>query len=290
MQDYVGRVKAGGIDPVADILVTQPAPALRHIDGQSGLGPAIARRALDEAMEAARASGIGAAFVYGASHLGALAPYLYIAAEAGFAAVMTTNTAPMIAPAGGRKPIVGNNPLGLVVPHPDGRHVLVDMALSVVSRSRVRAAANEGAAIPKTWATDAAGQPTTDPVKAMQGLMRAIGGDKGASLALCLDLLAGVLSGAAFLNQIPAGADQPDRQQNLGQMFILIDVGRLLPDDILRRRMDDASQIVGQVQPVDPAYPARMPGARALACLQMAHKTGLDLPQRLLSDLQSLAG
>ncbi|RZV46550.1 MAG: Ldh family oxidoreductase, partial [Sphingomonadaceae bacterium] len=145
VRDYVTRINAGGIDPAAEILALRPAPALRHIDGKDGLGPAVARRALDEAIGAAREAGIGATFVRRASHLGALAPYLYIAARAGFAAVVTTNTAPMIAPAGGRSPVVGNNPLGLVVPHPGGQHVLVDMALSVAARSRVRAAASQGA-------------------------------------------------------------------------------------------------------------------------------------------------
>ena len=288
--DYVRRMNAGGIAPAVEISVRSPAPALCHIDGHNGLGPAVARRALGEAMIAARAVGVGASFVRGGSHLGALAPYLFIAAEAGFAAVMTTNTAPMIAPAGGTAPRVGNNPMGLVIPHPDGQHVLLDMALSMVARSRVRGAAKEGVPIPDTWATDAMGRPTTDATQAMQGLMRAIGGEKGASLALCLDLLAGGLSGAAILSEIPAAADHPESAQNLGQMFILIDAARLLPDEDRRKRMDTAEQIILDAPAVDAVHPLRMPGARALQSLKDSGATGLALSPKLLSDLHALAG
>ena len=287
--DYVQRIDAGGIVCDAKITVHVPAPALCHIDGHNGLGPAIAHRALSEAMVAARTVGVGAVFVRGGSHLGALAPFLFIAAKAGFAAVMTTNSAPMMAPAGGKSPRVGNNPLGLAIPHPDGQHVLLDMALSISARSRVRRAAKEGVPIPDTWATDAQGIPTTDAALAMQGLMRAIGGEKGASLALCLDLLAGGLSGAAMLSEISSGSDQPENAQNLGQMFILIDAKQLLPNEERRKRMDNAEQMILNTPAVDDECPIRLPGARALLSLKDAQENGMEVEAKVLSKLRLLA-
>lgn len=287
--DYVRRLEAGGMARDAEISVRSPARALCHIDGHNGLGPAVAHRALSEAMSAARAVGVGAVFVRGGSHLGALAPFLFIAAEAGFAAIMTTNTAPMIAPAGSKAPRIGNNPLGLAIPHPDGRHVLLDIALSMAARSRVRGAAKEGVPIPDTWATDAQGRPTTDAAQAMQGLMRAIGGDKGANLALCLDLLVSGLSGAAMLSEIPASVDHPESAQNLGQMFILIDAKLLSPDEDRRKRMDDAEQMILDTPAIDDDSQLRLPGARALKSLKEAHENGIDIAPTLLSNLCLLA-
>ena len=287
--DYVARIAAGGIDPRAEVVVEKLSLALRLIDGNHGLGPAVARCALYAAMDVAREAGIGAAFVRHGSHLGALAPFLYLAAEAGFVAIMTTNTAPMIAPPGGRVPLIGNNPLGLAVPHPDGRHVLVDLALSVVSRSRVRAALKAGTDIPESWATDASGRSTSDPARAMEGLMQAIGGEKGAVLALALDLLAGAMAGDGFLSHIPTAAKTPERPQNLGQLFILIDAGRLLPDDVRRARLDDAAALVTSSPLLDPDHPIRMPGARALRQLRAARENGIPLSPALLSDLREMA-
>ncbi len=289
VSDYVTRIAAGGIDPKAEILVDCPAPAIRQLNGQNGLGPAIARRALSEAMDAARAVGVGVAICKGGNHLGALAPYLWIAAEAGFASIMTTTTAAMIAPAGGRKALVGNNPMGIGVPNPGGPHAILDMALSVAARSKVRAAAETGTPIPDSWATDATGNPTTDPKEAMRGLMQAIGGAKGANLALCLDLLVGGLSGATMLSDIQSTAKSPGTVQGLGQLFLLIDTSQLLPDDMLSERMETARQTVGQTPPVDPDHPVRIPGARAIRALKTARTNGLSPSSSALAKLYGLA-
>ncbi|MGP1358677.1 Ldh family oxidoreductase, partial [Roseicyclus sp.] len=182
----VARLRAGGMDPSAVPDVTAPAPALRLIDARHALGPGAAMQALRHAIEAARETGLGGAFLRNATHLGALSPLLWTAAEAGFACIVTSNTTPMLAPPGGRAARVGNSPLGIGLPHAGGRHVLLDMALTVAARSKVRKAAQSGEAIPETWATDAEGRPTTDARAAMAGLMQAIGGAKGAALAVTL--------------------------------------------------------------------------------------------------------
>ncbi len=289
VSDYVRRIDAGGIDASSEPDVAAPAPALRVVDGRNGLGPAVARRALTEAMLVAEAQGIGAAFCRRSSHLGALSPYLWLAAERGFACIASTNTAPMIAPAGGHEARVGNNPLGLAIPHPRGTHVILDMALSVVSRSRVRAAAKSGVPIAEDWATDAEGRPTSDPAEALRGLMRAIGDDKGANLGLCLDLLAGALSGASILTEIPNAKKNPEAPQNLGHMILVLDSRRFMPRQDLERRMDDAVRIVSDTPPIDLAYPVRLPGARAIEAMNMARETGLDLAPDILSDLRALS-
>ena len=58
---------------------------------------------------------------------------------------------------------LGNSPVGFCVPNPGGRPILLDMALTVVARAKIRNAAKRGEAIPSTWATDSEGKPTTDP-------------------------------------------------------------------------------------------------------------------------------
>ena len=287
---YTARIEAGGIRAGATPRVTAPAPALRQVDGDDGLGPATARLALRKGIAAARDCGVGAVFLRRGAHLGALAPYLWIAAEAGMAAIVTTNTAPMLASAGGREALIGNNPVGLGLPGPKGAHVMLDMALSVAARSSVRAAAEMGAEIPDSWATDATGRPTTDARAAMEGLMQAIGGAKGAQLALCLDLMAATLSGAAMLSEIPNAAKAPDQPQGLGQMFLLIDAGKLLPGADPFARLEDAARMVGRSAAIDPANPPRLPGARAIAALRRTQKWGLDLPAPLLVDLKERAG
>jgi LDH2 family malate/lactate/ureidoglycolate dehydrogenase len=287
---YVNRIRAGGIDPAARPKIRAPAPALRHLDAANGLGPAIAQTALLTGMEAARHAGMAGVFCHNANHLGALAPYLWQAAEAGFACIITTNTSPMIAPTGGRAPLIGNNPLGIGIPNPGGVPVFLDMALSVAARSHVRAALKEGRTIPETWATDADGSPTTDPAAAMRGLMQAIGGAKGANLALSLDLLAAGLSGARMLGEVLPNADEtPDQPQGLGQMFLLINTKMLLDDAALHDRMEAAGSAIAQSPSVVPNIQPRLPGARAAAALLSARQQGFTPNAAMLADLRRLA-
>lgn len=286
---YIDRIDKGGVDPAASITCEQVAPTICRVDGAGGLGPAIAETARRAAMDAARSLGLGAAFIRRGSHVGALAPYLHAAAEAGFACIFLTSTAPMIAPAGGRAARVGNMPVGIGVPHPEGRHMILDLALSTVARSRIRAAAAEGREIPPDWGTDAEGRPTTDPKAALSGLLRAIGGDKGAVLAVGLDVFIATLSGAAMLSEIPDAVARPEMAPGIGNVMILIDAARLGAPGDLGARLDDAATILAGTPAIDPGNPPRLPGAGALSRLATARAEGLSLAPGLLDELRQLA-
>lgn len=289
VEPYVARLRDGGVNPDALPVISAPAPALRHVDGQNGLGAAVAIRATRAAMEAAREVGMGAAFCRASSHLGALAPQLLHAADAGFAALFTTNTAPMIAPAGGHRAVIGNAPLGIALPDATGQPVILDMALSVAARSKVRRAAARGDPIPATWATDANGVPTTNATDAMKGLMQAIGGGKGANLALCLDLLAGGLAGAAILSEVPNANVDTSASANVGHLFIVIDARRLISPDALTERLEEARRLVKNSAAPGSSEPPRLPGARALAALARARREGVTLDPALWERLNALA-
>jgi len=286
---YCDRITAGGIDPSAVVKVQAPALALRHVDGCDGLGPVTAMRALTEGQKAACAAGVGAVFLRGVTHVGALVPYLWLATQAGFATLVTTATAPMIAPAGGRQPLIGNNPIGIGVPI-DGRDpVLLDIALSMASRSRVRGARDAGRAIPSDWALDVDGRPTTDPQAALSGVLQAIGGPKGANLALSLDLFAATLGGGKMLGQVADQHKDPSKTQGFSMMFLLIDANSLCgiigPNDTV----DEALEQIVQSPAADPTTPVRLPGARAVAQMRQAERRGLSIPAVLLEKLEKLS-
>ena len=290
LPNYIERVRAGGVNALADPVITPVAPAVLQVDGQNGLGAAVALRAMRGAMQLARTTGFAAAFCRQSSHLGALAPVLWEAVQGGFAAIITTNTAPMIAPAGGRQPMLGNAPIGLAIPDPSGAPVLLDMALSVAARSKVRAAAVAGQSIPDTWALDAKGHATTDAAAAMQGMMQAVGGAKGANLSLSLDLFAGGLSGAAMLSEIPNANLYPGAVADVGHMILVFDPGCLMPSEDLSTRLADARQMVEGNPPATRDTAVRMPGARAVAALQKAQLEGFKIAPKLYEKLEENAG
>ena len=144
--------------------------------------------------------------------------------------------------------------------------------------------------MPDGVGVDSDGRPTPDAAAALDGMLLPIGGYRGAGLALGLDLLAGVLSGASFLGDVPMVARQPDVEQNLGHMFILIDAKRLMSDTNLAARMAGAVAMIEGTPPVDADRPVRLPGARAVASLRQSQAEGVPLDQGLLAELRSLAG
>ncbi|WP_353475084.1 Ldh family oxidoreductase [Salipiger sp. H15] len=289
VKTYIDRLARGVADPAALPVVERPAPALLRVDGRNALGTVVMVEALSAAMEAARATGIAAAFCRHSTHFGAAAPYCHLACEAGFAAIVLSNATPVIPPAGGREARLGNNPIAVALPDPGGAHVIFDAALSVSSRSAIRRARDEGRPIPPHWATDRHGAPTTDAQAALSGLLLPIGGTKGAGLALSVDLLAGVLSGAGFLDRIPDLEATPGARQDLGHVLILIDADRLLPAAERGPRLDAFRRSLCTSAPLDPAAPVRLPSDRARAQMARAKRDGLPLPAALLAELRQLA-
>lgn len=289
VESYGDRLNSGGINATPDIVVTDLAPALRVVDGDNGVGPVVGMHALRAAMEVAGTCGIGMVFARGSNHFGPVSPYSLLAAEQGYASIIGSNATTTIAPWGGGDARLGNSPLGFGVPNPGGRPFLLDMAMSVVARAKIRAALKRGEAIPDTWATDSRGVPTTDPRAALDGFLMPIGGHKGYGLALMVDLFAGLLSNAAYLTHVKSWVDAPDEPQNLGHFFILIDTRRLGSTAWLARRMNDFAAILHGSPAVDAERPVIVPGEIELDRLERHRAHGITLDADTMALLQRYA-
>jgi LDH2 family malate/lactate/ureidoglycolate dehydrogenase len=277
IESYGDRLQVAGINARARVVTQAVSPALRLVDGDNGVGPLVGMHALRAAMEAAEACGVGVAFARGSNHFGPISPYSLIAAQSGFASAIGSNATTTIAPWGGSDARLGNSPLGFGVPNPDGSPFLLDMAMSVVARAKIRNALKRGEAIPDTWATDSRGRPTTDPKAALDGFLLPIGGHKGYGLALLVDMFAGLLSNAAYLTHVKSWVDAPDEPQNLGHFFILIDTKRLGSAQWLAERMNDFAAILHDSPPADPAHPVIVPGEIELNKMARQRKEGIAL-------------
>ena len=213
VESYGERLLLKGINPRPTNTLDRVAPALVKVNGDNGVGPLVGMRSLQAAMDLARECGVGIALARGSNHFGPVSPYSYIAAEAGFASIIGSNATTTIAPWGGSDARLGNSPMGFGVPNPGGAHFMLDMAMSVVARAKIRNAFKRGEAIPASWATDKQGRATTDPAQALDGFLLPIGGHKGYGLALLVDLFAGLLSGAGDLDDRNVPARQRDDRQ-----------------------------------------------------------------------------
>ena len=289
VESYGERLLSGGIRARPQIRAERLAPSLIAIDGDNGVGPLVGMHALRAAMTAARETGMAMALARGSNHFGPISPYSLIAAEAGFASIIGSNATTTIAPWGGTDARLGNSPLGFGAPNPDGPPFLLDMAMSVVARAKIRSAEKQGTPIPDTWATDAAGLATTDPRSALDGFLLPIGGHKGYGLALMVDMLAGMFSNAAYLTHVKSWVDSPDEPQNLGHFFILIDTARLGSAAWLAERMRDFAAILHGSPPAREGSPVIVPGEIELGKMAAQRRDGLRMPRELIELMQAHA-
>lgn len=223
---YVARLRTGAMNAVTSAEVVRDQGAVVVLDGRDGIGQVVTQRAVELGIERARAHGISGVAVRRSGHFGTAAYFTRQAAEAGCVALLATNASPAMAPWGGRVKSIGTNPWSVAAPA--GRHgvVVMDLANTAVARGKVYLAAERGESIPDGWAADAQGAPTTDPAEAIAGLIQPMAGPKGYVISFMMDVLAGVLTGSAFGDQV-AGPYEPDRRSGAGHLLLTIDVAAL---------------------------------------------------------------
>ena len=233
---YVAGLRDGSINARPSLGVVVDSGSRAVVDGDNGMGQVAAQRATDLAIGLARQYGIGAVGLRRSRHCGAMAYWANQALAADCIGIATTNAGLNMAPSGGRDKIVGNNPVAIAVPTNQSWPFVLDMATSVVAGGKLDVAAIRGEKIPLDWATDAEGRPTDDPAVGRKGLLLPVGGPKGYGLALILDVLSGVLTGARFGGGLgPPGS---------GQFFMAIQVEGLMPVGEFKDRM---GQVIDQL-------------------------------------------
>ena len=92
--------------------------------------------------------------------------------------------------------------------------------------------------IPEGWALTADGRPTTDASEGMKGTVLPIGGPKGYGLALFVDILCGLLSGAQFGPYLGNMWNDFVNPQNVGHIFCAIDISKFTDLDTFKERME----------------------------------------------------
>jgi L-2-hydroxycarboxylate dehydrogenase (NAD+) len=216
----IERIVNGVSSPTATGAHEWVSDSFLRVDGERGLGPVVAVSALEALKERTGRSGIAIAAIRNSNHIGMLAWYGDYVARDGLILIAATTSEALVHPWGGRRALIGTNPLCIAVPATPEPLVL-DMATSLVSMGKIHDHANRGAPIPEGWALDAEGNPTTDASAAKAGAIAPFGGPKGYALGLALELLVTSLSGSALGTNVHGTLDS-NSVCNKGDLFIVI--------------------------------------------------------------------
>ena len=259
------------------------AKSFLSVDGRRGLGPVVALAALDAVIPRARETGIAIAAIRNAEHLGAIAFYADYVARQGLTVIALTISEALVHPFGGRKAMIGTNPVAIGVPA-SPEPLVLDMATSLVSMGKIHDHANRGAPIPEGWALDADGNPTTDAAAAKHGAIAPFGGPKGYAMGLAFEVLVASLAESAIGANVKGTLDS-EHPSNKGDLFIVIAPPHA---EAAKALVTDYLDAVRSSPPADSSKPVLIPGDRAHAARAKSRAEGVTLDDGLWEDLKKL--
>jgi len=280
---YTTHLRNGRADGNAVPVIVKSKGSALLVDAQNGLAFPACALAVHETIRRAREFGVGFAGVTRSHHFGVAAHHLQPVGDAGLVGLALGNSPAAMPTAGGRHPVFGTNPIAATFPRKGEPPLTIDLSLSEVARGKVMIAAKEGRPIPLGWALDGDGNPTTDAKAALTGSMLAVGGTKGAMLALVVELLVCALTGARFGFEADSFFVDEGNRPNLGQAFLTIDPDALAGRNIYLARVE---ALVGEMMK-DPGV--RLPGSRRRDLTAHHQVTGVTIPEALAIELEQLA-
>jgi LDH2 family malate/lactate/ureidoglycolate dehydrogenase len=285
---YLDRVRNKVMNPVTRPEFAVDAGAVAVIDGHDGVGHVLTVLATREAVKRARAHGIGVVGVRNSNHFGTCMYYTLMGAREGCVMLLTSNGGPAMAPWGGRRKIIGTNPWSVAAPAGRRAPFVVDMANTGVARGKIYLARNKRLPIPLGWAINSAGEPTTDPQEAIDGIILPMAEHKGYAIAAMVDMLSGVLTGSGFLSAVHSPY-QTAEKSNCGHLMIAMNITAFQPLAEFNSRME---QFIAEIKAVPTAkgfdevfYPGEIEAGNDAR----NRKEGLLFPDDTLADLRRIA-
>lgn len=258
-------------------------PVVR-VDAGFGFSPLAFARGLPHLVEAARTHGLAALAINRCFHFSALWPEIEDITEHGLAALALTPSHAWVAPAGGRTPVFGTNPIAFGWPRPGLHPFVFDFATSAIARGDLELHRRAGSPLPEGCGVDADGLPSTDPVAVARGAMLAFGGHKGSALSLMVELMAGALIGDWGSREslaFDAGAGVTPCH---GELVLAFDPARLCGGDPAPHQAQ-AEAMFGAIT----SQGARLPSQRRYAARERSLREGVRVPGALWDEVSALA-
>lgn len=281
---YCEHVACGKVDGKAEPSLERVKPGALRVDAASGFAQPAIDLGLEALTGAAREMGCAALTLHNSYNCGVLGQHVARLAREGLLALGFTNAPASIAPVGGKRPVIGTNPLALGVPGEDGEPAFViDQSASVVAKSEVMQHARLGKPLPEGWALDAEGNPTSDPEAALTGSMAPSGGYKGFGAGLLVEVMAAALAGATLGKDASPFSGTKGGPPRTGQCFIALEPGSLSGGGF-------AERIAALGAAIEAEEGARLPGARRAANRARIERDGVEVERALYEKIQGFCG
>lgn len=282
----VSYMDKGVINPKAFAEKIGGFGSFERYEGHFALGCLNAAICMDRACEMAKENGIGVVAIAHTNHWLRAGSYGWQAAEKGCIGMCWTNTMPNMPAWGAKDRKIGNNPFVMAIPRSDGKHVVVDCAMSQFAYGKIEEARLKNQELSVPGGYDSEGNITTDPNE-IEKTWRVlpIGYWKGSGLSIAFDMIASVLSGGNSVSDIGKNYEE---EIGLSQVFIAIDPEKFnLPeqtDEIVDRIVED----IHGSEPMKENQSVYYPGERTLLTREENMRDGVPVLEEVWERIQAL--
>ncbi len=279
---YVASLKSGKVNGAGSPTVSKIAPSVLRVDGDGAFAPLALERGRQPLIDLAREQGIAALAIRDIYHFAALWVEVEAIADAGLAAFAWTAASPMVAPAGGFKPLFGTNPMSFGWPRKNAPPMVFDQASAAMARGEIMILSRDGKEAPPGTGIDSEGNPTTDPDAILAGAQLPFGGYKGSAIAMMIELLAGALIGENLSFEAGEQDNRDGGPPRGGELMIAIDPNRFGDPD---GWLDHGEKLFERMLAEEGL---RLPGGRRHVNRTKTPDGGIHVPQALYDKVCAL--
>jgi LDH2 family malate/lactate/ureidoglycolate dehydrogenase len=296
---YVDGLQRKTIDAIAAPTIERESPATAAIDAHDGLGQPASFFAMNLVIQKAAESGVGIATVKNSNHFGIAGFYSMLALERNFLGICLTNANPLVIPTFGRSSVFGTNPISIAAPAKNEKPFVLDMATSTVPRGKLEVFHRKEMKMPHGWAVDTEGESTEDAGLVLDNLLNRtgggltplggvgelFGGHKGFGLSFAVDILTGVLSGAAYSTFVGADKNKP---ANVGHFFAAIDIAKFIDPEQFRSRLDKYIALLHNSKKAKNEKRIFIHGEKSFERAAERRKNGIPLQEKVFANLAEI--
>ncbi len=279
-------IAAGKVAPDAVPEIHDAGKSVIEVDAKGGFSNPAFDAAKPLLVARARETGLAALVIRDCLHFSALWHDVEALAEQGLASLSMCPSYSFVAPAGGKVPLLGTNPIAFGWPRLGETPYVFDFATSMAARGEIELCRRAGKPIPEGWAVDRNGNPTTDPEAALDGAMLTFGAHKGSAISTMIELLAGAMLGEFMSKEALDFMGGTDLLPRHGALVLALDpqvfAARSGRDPIVEgERLLDAINAQGARLPSQRRFEARRKALREGIVLSAAEMDQLDRFEKL---------
>lgn len=239
-------------------------PALKLVDCAGRDEGLVSMELIPQLCDMAREQGIAIIGLYDGGYQSMPEVFARMIAVENLVGLVASSGGPQaVVPYGGKKDIMGTNPMAYGVPT-NGMPIVFDAATSQFPYGKIRIARERGETLPERTFLDKDGNWTTDPATAIAVIP--FGEHRGYAINLLLEVLTGALVRAK------SGLLQTD-PSDLGAFLLAIDPAAFGPLDDFKAQTTKLAQDIEAVEPAEGFSEVRVPGYKGQRYKQQVLET-----------------